>query len=177
MYSGLPTSCPTWVAGQGSAVALLADVLWLGSASIHISLPDGGCWVVGSPAALEQDEKKPKWQPPKVNRVGRRARKRQGQTSAASNRLPVVAPLSKCRLRKLRLERIKDLLLLEEEFLTNQEAVKPREEADAAARVQVDKLRGTPMGVGSLEELIDDNHAIVSACGFWLSIPLVWRHE
>lgn len=75
-----------------------------------------------------------------------------------------MTPLSKCRLRQLRLERIKDLLLLEEEFLVNQEAVKPREQAEAADRSQVDQLRGTPMGVGSLEEIIDDNHAIVSAC-------------
>ena len=29
-------------------------------------------------------------------------------------------------------------------------------------RSKVDDLRGTPMSVGSLEEIIDDNHAIVS---------------
>ena len=29
-------------------------------------------------------------------------------------------------------------------------------------RVQVEELRGTPMAVGTLEEIIDDNHAIVS---------------
>lgn len=29
-------------------------------------------------------------------------------------------------------------------------------------RSKVDELRGTPMAVGSLEEIIDDNHAIVS---------------
>lgn len=28
---------------------------------------------------------------------------------------------------------------------------------------QVDDLRGTPMAVGTLEELIDDNHAIVAS--------------
>lgn len=28
---------------------------------------------------------------------------------------------------------------------------------------QVEDLRGSPMGVGSLEEIIDDNHAIVSS--------------
>lgn len=28
--------------------------------------------------------------------------------------------------------------------------------------LQVDDLRGTPMSVGNLEEIIDDNHAIVS---------------
>lgn len=30
-------------------------------------------------------------------------------------------------------------------------------------RAKVDELRGTPMAVGSLEEMIDDNHAIVSS--------------
>jgi 26S proteasome regulatory subunit T2 len=30
-------------------------------------------------------------------------------------------------------------------------------------RAKVDDLRGTPMGVGTLEEMIDDNHAIVSS--------------
>lgn len=29
-------------------------------------------------------------------------------------------------------------------------------------RSKVDELRGTPMSVGNLEEIIDDNHAIVS---------------
>lgn len=29
-------------------------------------------------------------------------------------------------------------------------------------RSKVDDLRGTPMSVGTLEEIIDDNHAIVS---------------
>ncbi len=30
-------------------------------------------------------------------------------------------------------------------------------------RAKVDELRGTPMSVGTLEEIIDDNHAIVSS--------------
>ena len=34
-------------------------------------------------------------------------------------------PVAKCRLRHLRLERIKDYLLLEEEFIKNQEVLKP----------------------------------------------------
>ena len=29
-------------------------------------------------------------------------------------------------------------------------------------RTKVDELRGSPMSVGTLEEIIDDNHAIVS---------------
>jgi hypothetical protein len=39
-----------------------------------------------------------------------------------------VVPVTKCRLRKLRMERVKDYLLLEQEFIANQEAFKPSEE-------------------------------------------------
>jgi hypothetical protein len=41
---------------------------------------------------------------------------------------PSVFPTSKCKLRLLKLERIKDFLLMEEEFIRNQEALRPREE-------------------------------------------------
>ncbi|KAG9329503.1 hypothetical protein JZ751_004440 [Albula glossodonta] len=79
------------------------------------------------------------------------------------------------RLKLLKQERIKDYLLMEEEFIRNQEQMKPLEEKQevTASRVpttpvcqeersKVDDLRGTPMSVGTLEEIIDDNHAIVS---------------
>lgn len=33
---------------------------------------------------------------------------------------------------------------------------------ESETNFQVDDLRGTPMSVGNLEEIIDDNHAIVS---------------
>ncbi len=39
-----------------------------------------------------------------------------------------VYPTSKCKLRLLKLERIKDYLLMEQEFIQNQEIHKPREE-------------------------------------------------
>jgi len=58
---------------------------------------------------------------------------------------------------------VKDFLLIEEEFIQNQELLKPREEKTQEERSKVDEFRGSPMGVGSLEELIDDNHAIVSS--------------
>ncbi|KAG0693504.1 26S proteasome regulatory subunit 4 [Chionoecetes opilio] len=62
----------------------------------------------------------------------------------------------------LKLERIKDYLLMEEEFIRNQETLRPQEEKQEEERSKVDDLRGTPMSVGTLEEIIDDNHAIVS---------------
>lgn len=41
---------------------------------------------------------------------------------------PAVTPNTKCRLRLLKLERVKDYLLMEEEFIQNQERLKPQEE-------------------------------------------------
>lgn len=57
----------------------------------------------------------------------------------------------------------KDYLLLEQEFILNQQRLKPQEEKNEEEREKVDELRGTPMVVGTLEEIIDDNHAIVSS--------------
>jgi 26S proteasome regulatory subunit T2 len=65
-------------------------------------------------------------------------------------------------LKLLREERIKDYLLMEEEFIRNQEQLRPQEEKHEEERSKVDDLRGSPMAVGTLEEIIDDNHAIVS---------------
>ncbi|KAJ6804021.1 26S proteasome regulatory subunit 4-like protein A-like [Iris pallida] len=95
------------------------------------------------------------------SRVGRKQRKQKGPEAAA--RLPSVTPLTKCKLRLLKLERIKDYLLMEEEFVANQERLRPHEEKTEEDRSKVDDLRGTPMSVGNLEELIDENHAIVSS--------------
>jgi 26S proteasome regulatory subunit T2 len=39
-----------------------------------------------------------------------------------------IFPTSKCKLRLLKLERVKDFLLMEQEFIQNQEIHRPREE-------------------------------------------------
>uniref|UniRef100_A0A7S2JQE5 AAA+ ATPase domain-containing protein n=1 Tax=Cyanoptyche gloeocystis TaxID=77922 RepID=A0A7S2JQE5_9EUKA len=108
----------------------------------------------------EKDKKNKKYEPPPPARVGRKKKKR-GPEAAA--KLPAVAPNARCRLRYMKMLRIKDYLLMEEEFLQNQERLKPQEEKTQEERSKVDEIRGTPMGVGSLEELIDDNHGIVSS--------------
>ena len=77
--------------------------------------------------------------------------------------MPTVAPATKCKLRMLKLERVKDYLLMEEEFVLRQEQVKPQEETAQKERQKVEDIRGSPMNVASLEEMIDDNHAIVSS--------------
>jgi 26S proteasome regulatory subunit T2 len=108
----------------------------------------------------KKKEEKKKYEPPPPPRTGRKKVKKGPESN---NRLPLVTPNAKCKLRLLKLERIKDYLLMEEEFIQNQERLKPQEEKSAEERAKVDELRGTPMGVGNLEEMIDEDHAIVSS--------------
>jgi len=108
----------------------------------------------------DDKDKKKKYEPPVPTRIGKKKKRVKGPE--ASNRLPQVLPHTRCRLKLLRSERIKDYLLMEEEFISNQERLKPQEEKHEEERSKVDDLRGTPMAVGTLEEVIDDNHAIVS---------------
>ncbi|KAI9183039.1 ATPase of 26S proteasome regulatory subunit 4 [Blastocladiella emersonii ATCC 22665] len=122
----------------------------------------------------DKDKDKKKWEPPVASRVGKK-KKRKGPDSI--NKLPPVFPTTRCRLKLLKFERIKDYLDIEEEFVTNQEALKPVQEKEKAQaqleagdkagesdeRTKVDDLRGSPMAVGTLDEIIDDDHAIVSS--------------
>jgi len=108
----------------------------------------------------ENKDKKPKYEPPVPSRVGKKKKVQKGPDAA--HKLPAITPHAKCRLRLLKLERVKDFLLMEEEFIRNQEVLKPQEERNEEERSKVDDLRGSPMSVGTLEEIIDDNHAIVS---------------
>mmetsp|Transcript_4006 Transcript_4006/g.4904 ORF Transcript_4006/g.4904 Transcript_4006/m.4904 type:complete len:437 (-) Transcript_4006:932-2242(-) len=113
----------------------------------------------GNPGDREEKKKK-KFEPRPPTRVGKKKRKRGPATAA---KVPQVFPTSKCKLRLLKLERIKDFLLIEEEFIRNQEVLKPKQEKDDEERSKVDELRGSPMNVGTLDEIVDDNHAIVSS--------------
>merc|ERR1712178_25495 len=113
------------------------------------------------PGGQKKDDKdKKKYEPPVPTRIGKK--RKRGKGPDAANKLPAITPHSKCRLRLLKMERIKDYLLMEEEFIRNQELLKPQDERDEEERAKVDELRGRPMAVGTLEEVIDDNHAIVS---------------
>lgn len=76
------------------------------------------------------------------------------------------------------MQRVHDHLLLEEEYVENQERIRKAKaqatappstgdleslDRNADERSRVDDMRGSPMGVGTLEEMIDDDHAIVSS--------------
>ncbi len=59
--------------------------------------------------------------------------------SSLGAKLPGITPNAKCKLRLLKLERIKDWLLMEEEFVSNQERLKPQEE-----RNEEDRTKASP---------------------------------
>ncbi|KAG9247054.1 P-loop containing nucleoside triphosphate hydrolase protein [Calycina marina] len=138
----------------------------------------------GGDSKEDKDKKKekPKYEPPPrpTTRIGRKKRKAAGPNASA--KLPAVYPTSRCKLRYLRMQRIHDHLLLEEEYVENQERLRNAkalkegtaapatagadlggEDRNADERGRVDDMRGSPMGVGTLEEMIDDDHAIVSS--------------
>ncbi|KAL1889122.1 ATPase of 26S proteasome regulatory subunit 4 [Ceratocystis pirilliformis] len=128
----------------------------------------------GGDSSKDKKKEKPKYEPPPrpTTRVGRKKRKTGGTSAAA--KLPAVYPTSRCKLRLLRMQRTHDHLLLEEEFVANQERIRKAnqvgdgntlEDSDRLAdeRGRVDDMRGSPMSVGTLEEMIDDDHAIVSS--------------
>jgi len=132
----------------------------MGTGPSGFSPPPGGSSSKDDKDKKDKDTEKKKYEPPPPARIGRK-KKRRGLESSA--KMPTVTPNTRCKLRHLKLERLKDFLLMEEEFIGNQELLKPQEEKTQEERSKVDDLRGTPMGVGSLEEIIDDNHAIVGS--------------
>jgi 26S proteasome regulatory subunit T2 len=105
-------------------------------------------------------KEKKKYERPPPTRVGKRQKK---QGPAPGNKLPTVTPHGRCRLRAMKMDRVRDYLTLEEEYIKNQEQFRPQEEKAEEELAKVEELRGTPLIVGTLEEIIDDNHAIVSS--------------
>ncbi|CAK9879210.1 unnamed protein product [Sphagnum jensenii] len=83
------------------------------------------------------NKKEKKYEPAAPStRIGKKQRKQKGPEAAA--RLPVVTPATKCKLRLLKLDRVKDYLLMEEEFVAGRAlvnlgaAVIPEVTSDAA---------------------------------------------
>ena len=72
----------------------------------------------GKKGGGDKAEKK-KYEPPVPTRVGKKKRRVKGPDTAS--KLPAVTPHTKCKLKLLKQERIKDYLLMEEEFIRNQE--------------------------------------------------------
>jgi hypothetical protein len=110
---------------------------------------------------IVQQKQKPKWEPPPPARIGKK--KRRGPNVA--NKLPTVTPTARCKLRLLKQLRIKDHLLMEEEVVALYQARAKKKELEAGNKAPAGQqrddndetmlatLKGSPLGVGSLEEV------------------------
>ena len=79
-------------------------------------------------------------------------KKKKNKGVEAAAKLPNVTPITKCRLRQLKLERIKDYLLMEEEFIEHfQKKENIKNDEDNEEFKKIEQLRGLPMNVGTLE--------------------------
>lgn len=123
---------------------------------------------------LNREQGDPAKQRRKARRLGGKALGQPTKNKAAAfnpSKLPDVTPALRCKLRLCRQERIKDFLLIEKEFVEAMERAKAEaekkggggEQEVSVEKRQVEKLRGTPLLVGTLEELVDDDHGIVSS--------------
>eukprot|EP01002_Notosolenus_urceolatus_P001679 NODE_1439_length_1417_cov_18.092105_g1196_i0.p1 GENE.NODE_1439_length_1417_cov_18.092105_g1196_i0~~NODE_1439_length_1417_cov_18.092105_g1196_i0.p1 ORF type:complete len:440 (+),score=149.39 NODE_1439_length_1417_cov_18.092105_g1196_i0:65-1384(+) len=120
------------------------------------------------PGGSQQDkdknsEEKKKWEPPPPPTVGKHKRIKKGLGD--SDRLMKVTPSARCKLKLRRLERVMDYLTLEQEFLTAVQTDPSAQKTATEDEKKVEELCGMPQKVASLEEMIDDNHAIISVIG------------
>ena len=148
-----------------------------------------------APAGNDEPDNDKKQQ--KKKSVEHKVKKVNNDSTLGDSKIPTITPHLRCKLRLLRLERVNDYLTLERDFLesvagstssstadVNTNVIKTAASAasasasssgqDAAkARSAVNRLRGSPMEVGELEEMIDENHAIVSSGPAKYYVPIL----
>jgi|UniRef100_A0A7S4GHR2 26S proteasome regulatory subunit T2 len=110
----------------------------------------------------DKKEEPKKWEPPPAPTYGRKKKRSPQQTHT---RLPKVMPNAKCKLRLHRLQRLAEYLEMESDYIKAVQARPNPPSTTEDQMVKVEELRGMPLQVGNLEEMIDDNHAIVSTVG------------
>ena len=102
--------------------------------------------------------------------LGKKRKKKKGVDIAS--KLPTITPNTKCLLRLRKYERVKDYLLMEKEYIQNKKVnIKEDENAEEEKNL-IETLRGSPIHIGTLEEMINEEKAIVSLSGeeFYVNI-------
>lgn len=89
-------------------------------------------------------------------------RKKRVKESKNKTNLPVFAPALRCKLRNLKLMKVKAYMCIEDDLL-NLCDTSAETENKMNDKFVVDQIRGSPLAVGTLEEFVDENHCIVSS--------------
>jgi len=105
----------------------------------------------GQKPQKKKDEKKQFKKPePSLLNLGKKKKKKKGVEVAS--KLPTVTPNTKCLLRMRKYERIKDYLLMEEEYIKNQKENKEEDTQKEEEKNMLDRLRGSPITIGTLDK-------------------------
>ena len=109
--------------------------------------------------------------------LGKKKKKKKGVDVAS--KLPTITPNSKCLLRLRKFERIKDYLLMEKEYIQNKKVNIKEDENAEEEKNFVESVRGEPVEIGTLEEIINEDKAIVSVDGeeFYVNILTIVDKE
>ena len=120
--------------------------------------------------ADKDDKNKIKKPEPVRVQLGKKRKKKKGVDVAS--KLPTITPNTKCLLRMRKFERVKDYLLMEKEYIQNKKVNIKEDENAEEEKNFIENLRGTPVDIGTLEEIINEEKAIVSLQGedFYVNI-------
>ena len=124
----------------------------------------------GKKDGKEAEEKKIVKKPELNMQLGKKRKKKKGVDVAS--KLPTITPNTKCLLRLRKFERIKDYLLMEKEYIQNKKVNIKEDENAEEEKNNIETLRGNPIHIGTLEEIINEEKAIVSLSGeeFYVNI-------
>lgn len=68
-------------------------------------------------------------------------------------------------LKQRKFERIKDYLMMERDYVESQNKFRTPDQQEEEEKKLIELIRGTPVNIGTLEEIIDDENAIISIQG------------
>ena len=112
----------------------------------------------------EEEEKKERNERTKSERAIQALKKNRNGAGLA-NKIPTVNPATKCKLRYVQLQRVYDYLQIENEYIKNRIEAKKNEVANEKDEITIESIRGSPLTICTVEEIIDDDNVIISIKG------------
>ena len=112
----------------------------------------------------EEEEKKERNERTKSERAIQALKKNRNGAGLA-NKIPTVNPATKCKLRYVQLQRVYDYLQIENEYIKNRIEAKKNEVANENDEITIESIRGSPLTICTVEEIIDDDNVIISIKG------------
>ncbi|KAK8813851.1 hypothetical protein WA556_000422, partial [Blastocystis sp. ATCC 50177/Nand II] len=94
-----------------------------------------------------------------------KALKKNRNGSGLANKIPTITPATKCKLRLLQLQRVYDYLQVENAYIKNRTEAKKEDGLPEENELTIESIRGSPLTISTVEEIVDDDHVIISIRG------------